>query len=86
MDFLAVPGALDREIKLLNQWSLKGLYGKEYMQSQSVLCPGEKQRTCVIRGEGIEDVGQVVAMPPSWRPKMVRLPWSSEVLPGWFGR
>ena len=46
MDFLAVPGARDREIKLLNQWSLKGVYGKEYMRSQSVLCPGERQRTC----------------------------------------
>ena len=41
---------------------------------------------CVIRGGGIEDVGQVVAMPPSSRPERVRLSWSSEVLPGWFGR
>lgn len=40
----------------------------------------------LIRGGWIEDVGQVVAMPPSSRPERVSLSWSSEVRPCWFGR
>lgn len=86
MDFLAVSDTWVRGIDFVGSGGRKRVYMLRGSYEIKMCCDLARGSGCVIRGGGIEDVGQVVAMPPSSRPERVRVSWSSEVLPGWFGR